>query len=126
MRRADLRGSCLRGANLTGADLFEADLREGTIASPDRDKGLRIHEHATRSGDACGAILAGANLERSRLSGVMAMKADFSDAIMKDCKLIRANLKQANMSGANLAGANFRFADLSDVDLSGANLTECT
>ncbi len=119
MRRADLRGSCLRGANLTGADLFEADLREGTIASPDRDKGLRFHEHTARSGDACGAILAGANLERSRLSGVMATKADFSDAIMKDCKLVRANLKQANLSGANLAGA-----DLSGADISGADMRD--
>lgn len=117
MRRADLRGACLRGANLTGADLFEADLREGAIASVDGDKGLRIHEHATRSGEACGAILAGANLERSRLSGVVAMKADFSDAVMKDCKLVRANLKQANMSGANLAGADMSGADISGADM---------
>ena len=119
LRRADLRGACLRGANLTGADLFEADLREGSIAVGDRDRGLRVLEHVNRVGEASGAILAGANLERSRLSGVMAIKADFSDAILKDAKLVRANLKQANMSGANMAGA-----DLSGADLAGADLRD--
>ncbi len=119
LRRADLRGACLRNANLTGADLFEADLREGAIAAVDKDKGLRVMEHHNRVGEASGAILAGANLERSRLSGVMAVKADFSDAILKDAKLVRANLKQANMSGANMEGA-----DLSGADLAGADLRD--
>ena len=113
MRRVDLRGSSLRGANLTGADLFEADLREGSIAAADRKEGYKIIEPVHREAYATGAVLAGANLERSRLSGIMATKADFSDAILKDAKLVRANLKQANFNGANLAGA----------DLSGANLT---
>src|SRR6202012_4720891 len=119
MRRSDLRGACLKAADLTGADLFEADLREGTIAAVDRGKGLRLIEHATRVSEAQGATLVGANLERSKLSGVIAVRADFTDAIMKDCKLVRANLKQASMSGANLAGA-----DLSGADLSGADLRD--
>ena len=67
-----------------------------------------------------GTDLTGANLERSKLSGVIAVRADFTDAIMKDCKLVRANLKQASMSGANLAGA-----DLSGADLSGADMRDC-
>jgi uncharacterized protein YjbI with pentapeptide repeats len=120
MRRSDLRGSCMRGADLSGADLFEADLREGSIAAVDRAKGLRLLEHVNRVAEAQGASLAGANLERSKLSGVIAIKADFTDAIMKDCKLVRANLKQASMSGANLAGA-----DLSGADLSGADMRDC-
>jgi uncharacterized protein YjbI with pentapeptide repeats len=119
LRRADLRAACLRNANLTGCDLFEADLREGAIAAADREKGLRVMEHVDRVGEMSGAILAGANLERSRLSGVMAVKADFTDAILKDAKLVRANLKQAQMSGANLAGA-----DLSGADLAGADLRD--
>jgi uncharacterized protein YjbI with pentapeptide repeats len=120
LRRADLRGACLRGADLSGADLFEADLREGTIAAADRELGLRILEPVDRAANAQGAVLAGANLERSRLSGVVALRADFTDAMMKDCKLIRANLKQANMSGANLSGA-----DLSGADLAGADMHDC-
>lgn len=120
MRRSDLRGACLRGSDLSGADLFEADLREGSIAAVDRAKGLRLLEHVNRVAEAQGASLAGANLERSKLSGVIAIKADFTDAIMKDCKLVRANLKQASMSGANLAGA-----DLSGADLSGADMRDC-
>jgi uncharacterized protein YjbI with pentapeptide repeats len=117
MRRVDLRGSSLRGANLTGADLFEADLREGSIASADRKEGYKMLDPVHREAYATGAILAGANLERSRLSGIVATKADFSDAILKDAKLVRANLKQANFNGANLAGA-----DLSGANLSGADM----
>ena len=119
LRRADLRGACLRGANLSGADLFEADLREGALARHDRDKGFRMHEHVARAADAQGTSLAGANLERSRLSGVVAVRADFTDAILKDAKLIRANLKQATMTGANMSGA-----DLSGADLAGADLRD--
>ena len=117
MRRADLRGSSLRGANLTGADMFEADLREGTIAAADRKEGYRVIEQVQREAYAAGTNLSGANLERSRLSGIVATKADFSDAILKDAKLVRANLKQANFNGANLAGA-----DLSGANLAGADL----
>jgi uncharacterized protein YjbI with pentapeptide repeats len=118
MRRADLRGSCLRGANLTGADMFEADLREGVIANADRKLGYRLMEVGAQS-QAQGVNLKGANLERSRLAGIVALRADFTDAVLRDAKLIRANLKQAAMSGCNLSGA-----DLSGADLSGADLRD--
>lgn len=120
LRRADLRGACLRGADLSGADLFEADLREGTIAAADARLGFRVIEPRQRQDtEAVGACLAGANLQRSKMSGVIAVKADFSGAVMKDCKLVRANLKQASFRGADLAGA-----DLSGADLSGADLRD--
>ena len=119
LRRSDLRGVSLRGANLTGADMFEADLREGAIAAADQQHGFRLVEHASHASQAQGANLSGANLQRSKLSGIMAMRADFSDAIMKDAKLVRANLKQASFHGADLAGA-----DLSGADLSGADLRQ--
>ena len=102
LRRADLRGASLRGADLTGADMFEADLREGSIAAADKKMGYRVIEHVNRFG-AQGVILAGANLERSRMSGIVAIRADFTDAVMKDAKLVRANLKQANLSGCPFA-----------------------
>ncbi len=122
LRRADMRGACLRGANLTGADMFEADLREGAIAAADRKEGYRVMEHTQRGGlstQAQSTNLVGANLERSRLSGIMAIRADFTDAVLKDAKLVRANLKQASLSGCNLAGA-----DLSGADLRGADLRD--
>ncbi|WP_313576862.1 pentapeptide repeat-containing protein, partial [Brevundimonas sp.] len=123
MRRADLRGACLRGADLSGADLFEADLREGTIAAKDAKLGFRVVEARKRADtQAQGAVLAGANLQRSRMTGVVAVAADFTDAIMKDCKLVRANLKQASFRGADLAGADLSGADLSGADLSDAVL----
>src|SRR5665213_2008023 len=126
LRRADLRGACLRGADLTGADLFEADLREGSIAAVDRGRGLRLLEHTSRVSEAQGATLVGANLERSKLSGVIAVRADFTDAILKDAKLVRANLKQCSMSGVNLAGADLSGADLSGADLRDAVLVGAT
>jgi uncharacterized protein YjbI with pentapeptide repeats len=126
LRRADLRGACLRGADLTGADLFEADLREGSIAAVDRARGLRLLEHTTRVSEAQGATLVGANLERSKLSGVIAVRADFTDAVLKDAKLVRANLKQCAMNGVNLAGADLSGADLSGADLRDAVLVGAT
>ncbi|MES2834682.1 MAG: pentapeptide repeat-containing protein, partial [Pseudomonadota bacterium] len=126
LKRADLRGACLRGADLTGADLFEADLREGTIASADAKLGFRVVEAQGRSDtQAQGACLVGANLQRSKLTGVVAVQADFTDAIMKDCKLVRANLKQASFRGADLAGADLSGADLSGADLRDAVLVGC-
>ncbi len=119
LRRADLRGACLRGANLSGADLFEADLREGALATADARTGYRVLKPDGRPSDAQGVSLVGANLERSRLTGIIAVRADFTDAIMRDCKLVRANLKQATFNGADLAGS-----DLSGADLSGADLTD--
>jgi uncharacterized protein YjbI with pentapeptide repeats len=119
MRRTDLRGASLKGADLSGADLFEADLREGMIAASDRQKGIRLIEHAARAADAQGATLIGANLERSKMGGVIAVRADFTDAVLKDAKLVRANLRQCTLTGANLAGA-----DLSGADLRGADLRD--
>ncbi len=126
LRRADLRGVCLRGADLTAADLFECDLREGSIATIDPEKGFTIRTHAVRASEARGAVLCGANLERSKMSGIIAVKADFSDAILKDAKLVRANLKQANMTGCDMAGADLSGADLSGADLKDAILVGAT
>ena len=108
MRRADLRGACMPNCDMSGADLFEADLREGVIAAADRTRGLRILEPVKRAGQAQGVNLTGANLERSKLSGVVAICADFTDAVLKDANLVRANLKSASFRGANLAGADLR------------------
>src|ERR1700759_1574202 len=120
LRRADLRGACLRNADLTGADMFEADLREGGLAGANPKFAFRrIEAGGPKVGDAQGARLVGANLERSKLSGVIAGKADFTDAILKDARLVRANLKQATMKGCNLSGA-----DLSGADLAGADLRD--
>ena len=119
LKRADLRGASLRGANLSGADLMDADLREGALALPDKQAGLSYVEISMRTSEATYANLRGANLERSRLSGIQAMKADFTDATMRACKLVRANLKQAIMDNVDLGGA-----DLSGADLSGASLKD--
>ena len=106
MRRVDLRGASLRGANLTGADMFEADMREGVIAERDRREGLRYLRHEETPTELPAAMLANANLGRARMTGVIALQADFSDAMMRGCRLTRANLRQANMSGAIMEDAD--------------------
>jgi uncharacterized protein YjbI with pentapeptide repeats len=107
----------LRDADLTGADLFIADLRAGQVAAADRSAGYRTLNHARGAADATGANLTGADLQSTFMTGLVAGNADFTGAVMKDCKLVRAVLKNANLSGADLAGA-----DLSGANLSGATL----
>src|ERR1700743_3346972 len=89
MRRTDMRGCSLRGANLIGADLYEADLREGTIAEKDRFGNLRVMQHDIGPSELPEALLSSANLERAKMTGVLAVQADFTDAIMRSCKLTR-------------------------------------
>ena len=66
--------------------------------------------------------MAGANLERSKLAGVVAIRCDFTDAVLKDANLVRANLKQASFHGANLAGADLTGSDLAGADMRDAIL----
>ena len=122
LRRADMRGTSLRGANLIGADLYEADLREGKIASQGASGDLKILQHDTGPTDLPGALMSSANLERAKLCGVIAIQSDFTDAIMRNCRMTRANLRRAKMTGANLEGADLRGCDLAGADLKGAVL----
>src|ERR1700761_692300 len=118
LRRTDMRGACMRGANFIGADLYEADMREGTIAQQDGRGDIRFLQHDIGPTALPGAMLNSANLERAKMTGSIAIQADFTDAMMRGCRLARANLRQANFGGANLENA-----DLSGSDLSGANLS---
>src|SRR5262245_60923790 len=92
LRRADLRGSSLRGANLFGADLYEADLREGKIAENSRRSGFKILQHGVGPTELPDALFASANLERAKMGNSIAVQADFTDAVMRNCRLSRANL----------------------------------
>src|ERR1700760_397317 len=80
LRRADMRGTSLRGANLIGADLYEADLREGTIAEKGPGGQFKILQHDLGPTDMPAALMASANLERAKMTGAIAMQADFTDA----------------------------------------------
>ena len=78
MRRCDMRGASLRGANLIGADLCEADLREGTIAEKDRFGNLRLLQHDIGASELPDALMNSANLERAKMTGAIAIQADFT------------------------------------------------
>lgn len=124
LRRADLRGACLRGAFMVGADMFETDLREGAIAERDATGNLTFLHHKLQPSEMQSVVLANANLERARMSGIIAIQADFTDAIMRSCKLVRANLRQSKLTGANLEGADLSGADLKGANLAGAVLVK--
>ena len=100
----------MRGANLIGADLFEADLREGTIAEKDKYGNLRVLQHDMGPSELPAAMLNSANLERAKMTGAIAVQADFTDAMMKGCRLTRANLRQATSSAPIWRMPTFRAA----------------
>jgi len=56
------------------------------------------------------------------MSGAIAVRADSTDAVMKGCRLVRANLRQARLNGANLENADLSGCNLTGADLSGAIL----
>src|SRR5581483_8038646 len=73
-----------------------------------------------------GADFSGANLTNASLSGAIAIKTDFSDAVMRGCKLIRARVQGANVSGCDLAGANSAQADTRGACFRGAVIAGAT
>jgi uncharacterized protein YjbI with pentapeptide repeats len=64
-----------------------------------------------------------ANLSQAKLSGSVAAHTDFTDAVMRRCKLVRADLQHAVMTGADLQGADFSGANLQGASLRNAILT---
>lgn len=123
LRRADLRGTSLQGANLSNADMFECDFREGTIAEKVGRGELAFFSHEGGVSDLDETVFVSANLDRARMNGISAIRADFSNAVMRDCKLVRAKLTHAKMVGANLENADLAGADLVGANLDGAVLT---
>jgi len=115
--RTDLRGASLREADMTGANLFDADLRDGRLARKTRTGEIEYIAVEPDSTVLVGATMINANLTQARLSGSVAVHTDFTDAMMRDTKLVRADLRNATMNGANLEGA-----DLSGANLRGASL----
>lgn len=120
MVHADVRGCFFAGAAMAGANLFEADLRPGSQITLDESGDF----HVVRPPDKAGAVAIvgfnGANLTNASLAGVVAVQTDFSEAVMRGCKLVRAHIRGANFSGTNLEGADFAQADTRDACFRGA------
>src|SRR3569623_1100889 len=93
LRRTDMRGACMRGANFIGADLFEADMREGTIAQQDGRGDIRVLQHDIAPTEVPAAMLNTAKLESTKMTGSIAIQADFTDAMLRGCRLAGANLR---------------------------------
>ncbi|HWE73488.1 MAG TPA: pentapeptide repeat-containing protein [Stellaceae bacterium] len=116
--RADLRGAVLRGADLTGADLFDADLRDGVITMWQRSGELQ-HVDPEATGPAQTPPEDGGVRKP-----VPSSHTDFSDAVLRGTRLVRADLRKATLAGADLGGADLSGADLRGADLNDAVLTD--
>lgn len=116
--RADLRGALLRGADLTGADLYDADLRDGLITMWQRSGELQHVEVEARS------IAMPLSDDGSARKPTPSAHTDFSDAVMRNTRLVRADLRKATLAGADLGGADLSGADLRGANLNGAVLTD--
>ncbi|MEK0351272.1 MAG: pentapeptide repeat-containing protein [Nitrosopumilus sp.] len=129
---ADFSGSNISEADLTGADLTNAKLQKasllGSILAYANLTGADFSGSNLSNADLTGADLTNANLSETNL-----IKADMSNAIIKDVNFSNANMKGINLSENNLlgiylansilSGANFTGADLSGSNLSNADLT---
>lgn len=126
MVRTDLRGCFFAGAIMAGANLFEADLRPGAHLTRDKTGDFKSLMPREIPGAASAAGFTGANLTNASLTGATAVKTDFSDAIMRGCKLVRAHVRGANFTGSNLQGADFAQADTRDACFRGAVIAGAT
>jgi len=117
--RADLRGALLRDADLTGADLFDADLRDGMIAKWQRSGELQHVEVETPEEAAMRVPEDGT--DRKPLPSA---HTDFSGAVLRNTRLVRADMRNATLAGADLGGADLSGADLRAADLNDAVLTD--
>ena len=99
--KADLHGANLDDANLNGVSMDEADL-EGA-----RMNRVRAYE---------------ARMPLVDLSGVIADRALFMEANLKEAWFHKAKLTGANFRGANLQGTEFHGADLRGADFTDADL----
>lgn len=121
--RADMRGCFFAGAVMASANLFEADLRPGAQVSRDREGEFHVLRPEEMPGVASTAGFVGANLTNASLTGAIAVQTDFSEAIMRGCKLVRAHVRGANFSGTNLQGADFAQADTRGACFRGSVIT---
>jgi uncharacterized protein YjbI with pentapeptide repeats len=126
MMHADLRGCFFAGANMAGANLFEADLRPGAHVMRDKAGDFKVLAPREIPGAASAAGFTGADLTNASLTGAIAVKTDFSDAVMRGCKLVRAHIRGANFTGSNLQGADFAQADTRDACFRGAVIAGAT
>lgn len=117
-QKTSFEGADLTGADLSQADLSGVDLRNAELKNANLQKANLIQANLTH------ASLWGANLNQSRLQGVLATRADFRWAEMNETDLTGANLHEADLTSAKLRKANLHHAHLQWVDFDGAFLND--
>ena len=118
--RADVRGSAFENCDLQNSDFSQADLREGAVIK--RKKAKKPNDTFNKTTKAGTVIFRGSNLTHCNFSQAVAINADFTDALMQNCNLQKANFKTSVFDFCDLTGSNFNFADLRDVSFKGAHM----
>ncbi len=122
MTRADLRGSCFRGAEMNRSVLAHADLRDATVVLHDARQAQIVRSfREPYSDDDSDADEARRRAAAARQ--LLHLRADFTDAAMRDSTLEGADARHANFTGSILEGANFAQARLSGATFHSAVLT---
>ena len=126
MMHADLRGCLLRRRDHGGRQ----PVRGGSATRRARHarQGWRFPCRGAAGNAWCrlGGGFHGTDLTNASLTGAVAMNTDFSDAVMRGCKLVRAHIRGANFTGSNLQGADFAQADTRDACFRGAMIAGAT
>jgi uncharacterized protein YjbI with pentapeptide repeats len=81
---------------------------------------------AIRKGETKGISLAGLDLAAVNLSGADLRGVDFRGAMMEGADLSKANLENTRMNGVVLSGAYLNGTNFAGADLTGANLSKVT
>lgn len=129
---ANLHEAEFQGADLTDSTLFRADITNGILTHADLSGAdLRfadLTEAQMRAvqmlgSDFSDSILIEANLTRANLTGAAGLRTNLTRSVLRNAVLETVDLTLARLEGADLTNAVFRNANLDGVDLRGAILT---
>lgn len=109
--RADVRGCFFAGRNDGGCQPVRGGPASRRPDQPRCQRRVSCHAAGGEARAPSAAGFAAANLTNASLAGAIAIQTDFSEAIMRGCKLVRAHVRGANFTGTNLQGADFAQAD---------------
>ncbi len=103
--------------------MTDADIREAQLARYDTSGDLQGMEFETLPSELSTLVARRANLSHAQLSRALAVRTDFTDAILDNSNLRKADLRNCVLVGASLDGTDLSQANLSSCTMTGAVMT---